>query len=485
MIENGKIDWFRARFVSDETEGQFRDYAFNRYVTSNIVGLSIALTLTSVYIVFDIFETVNPQQVVGLKLGVVAFGAACIAAMRSARFKRHFDMLTMLVVMAMATMFNVFIWWQPTIENTYYMGLIQGLILFSLLLRLEMTSWLYVVGVTMTGFVIAAFSKGDAPAAMLQSTNVFLVSVICVAGVNLLQRYQRIDFLKNRTIEKQNIQLTKMLEDVQLDNERKIAALGMMVHFVRTPIHQISGFTDVVLSQLNSLGRQDDAQDCIENAKFIKAASSELVSNVTRLLEYHRLDELERGLVFEPVNIAGLVTDASDAVADYEKVALTLAEGKIVSASSLLEVALRSLVSNINDHAAEASAITIDVTLGNEGATIRFGDDGPGLDEATFKELSKPLTEIRNHLNTTGASMPMGLRTAARAIEICGGVLTYQQGVDGAFNTFTIELPDMSASTKLANAAAHNDADATDADANDAAVEPSDADRANSKSTAA
>ena len=441
MQDQYKIDWFRAKFADANIEKAFGQYAFKRYLTSNLVGIGIILALNTAYIPFDFVDTQNPIQVVTLKIAVLTMSVGLLMSLRVKSIQPHFNLITTLIVIMLSSTINMIILWQPDLNNTYYIGLIQGLITFSLLLRLEFTSWLVLVTINQIGFMAAAFSKPDSSAAMLQSSNVLVVALICVAGVNLLQRYQRADFVKNRIIEEQNAKLSEMLADVQKDNERKIAALGMLVHFVRTPIHQISGFTDVVMSQLGAVKSPQDAGDCLESAQYIKTASSELVSNVTRLLDYHKLDDIERSAVAENASISDMVLDACEEIRHYDKVAMADSQCVISTYREPLQAALKAIIDNINDHAGDATYYNVRAERVDDGCLITIAEDGPGLEEAEFEELAKPLTEISDHLNTTGARMPMGLRTANRAIDICGGVMSYAKSPTE--NQITIFLPDL------------------------------------------
>ncbi|MEL7486358.1 MAG: ATP-binding protein, partial [Pseudomonadota bacterium] len=70
--------------------------------------------------------------------------------------------------------------------------------------------------------------------------------------------------------------------------------------------------------------------------------------------------------------------------------------------------------------------------------SVIISDNGPGIPPEVFQTSVKPLTEIDNYLSGDGSSPKMGLRTAARAMEICGGALAFDN--DKA-STFTLTFP--------------------------------------------
>ena len=124
-----------------------------------------------------------------------------------------------------------------------------------------------------------------------------------------MRRYQRYDFLKTQIINEQNTQLRELLKDIQDDHDRKIAAMNMLVHFVRTPLHQISGFSDVVLQTLSRQDENETLAPGLDGARYIKNASMDLTENVNRLLTYHRLDEYERADSWTPILIIEALSD--------------------------------------------------------------------------------------------------------------------------------------------------------------------------------
>ena len=144
------------------------------------------------------------------------------------------------------------------------------------------------------GFSVLMSIKYGYDTANVQIVVLMTMSVVCGIGSYLLQKFRRFDFQKALIIDGQNRQLKVLLEDAQRDNDRKLAAMNLLVHFVKTPLHQINGFSDIVM---NSLDRDDGRisfDEGVEGARYIKDATANLSKSVNSLLTYHRLDDLER-----------------------------------------------------------------------------------------------------------------------------------------------------------------------------------------------
>jgi hypothetical protein len=142
-----------------------------------------------------------------------------------------------------------------------------------------------------------------------------------------------------------------------------------------------------------------------------------------RLLDYHRLDDLERSCAPTQVDLNALVGDAAETIDEAKLDAVELEPMTLTTIQPALQMALSRLVDNINRYLPAGETVRVSLTRMPAGAIIAFRYSGGALDLSQFRELSAPLTDIENYLTTSGR-LPMGLRTAARAAAVCGGALT-------------------------------------------------------------
>ncbi len=444
MPETDKINLLSSRFASKKSETAFQAHIFKRNIKVNAWGIGIGLSVFILYIFSDFIDTVNPSRPVIVRLITFALSAALFSTLLSPRMRKNHDMVIAFIVLLMCSSLNVILWLQPSLDNTWYLGLIQSYIMAAVLLRLSFHSMCLVVGVSFVQFAVVAGGMSDQQAALLQSTNVALVGAIALLGVYLMQRYQRIDFLKTQTISEQNIQLNALLKDVRRDNQRKVAALNMLVHFVKTPLHQISGFSDIVMDSLASDNDQYDPEAGVESARYIKDATANLANSVNNLLVYHRLDEVESRKE-EPSLMTSAVADLGELIGAGIKVTMKGSTEEVRTSEYAAKTAIQSLADYYNASPEGVSKLTITLQQHGDIASLILHDDGQPISAQQFAEEIKPLTKIENYLTSQGSDMPMALRIVARASEVCGGEFLHKELPDG--NRFILTFRDSTSQT--------------------------------------
>ena len=436
MSRREKINPWTGQFADAELEAAYQRGVHDRNLRSNIFGVCIGQFSLVAYIFAEYVDSASPTMTVGIRLTAFVIVTLMLLSLRIPKVALNQDrvFVTISIVMGLSLVGIVAV--QPSLENTYYIGLIHGFLLMALLLRLQFISMLFAVSILQSSFTIVAFAKGDSLAALLQASNLLMVGVICVAGVYLLQRYQRADFLKNQLIETQNVQLKGLLEAAERDNERKIAALNMLVHFIKTPLHQITGFSDILVNATQDSGGGETA----ENARYIKKATANLTKSVNGLLTYHRLDEAESGDEPETVSMAAMMEDFSELlVGDVEFSRTKTADLSIRAAPDVLRTALKCLAEHYADPDTGAARVSASTAAEGDRVVLSIRDDGRVLSSAQFEDLVQPLTAIESYLGHTGDEMPMALRTVARAVEIIGGDFSHTTLADG--NRYELTLP--------------------------------------------
>ena len=437
MAETAPINRWMATFNDAETEAAYNKYAFAENLRTNTRSFWILFFLYSSYAVIDLNTLVYAQEAVAVRLTAsVSILCAIVAYQRPGLARFHETIASfLLVVLGAAICFIIFR--EPDLSNSYYVALIQGGVVTSFLFRLRFRKAVVSLLCTLSIFGFAVHQKEPADQALLQFFIILTMYGLCAVGIYFIQIHLRQDFAKARIISIQNQQLTEMLESVQSDNERKIAAMNVLVHFVRTPVHQIAGFTDIVINELRDV--KDVPAMCGEGVQYIKSASQDLSSNVSKLLSYHRLDEFPTHQEPSVVGLSESVSETFLYIDEGIKVAPEIDDIRMTTHEGPLKIALSSLAEYYKDQRPSLSTLKIDML--DQGAVVQLEitDDCPLLDKETFEHNSKPLTELEDYLRVSGAEMSMLLRTVRKAIEICGGSFTHETRDDQ--NVMVITLP--------------------------------------------
>jgi hypothetical protein len=238
---SNRINRWTGKFVDPAVEAAFERHSAERNRRSNDLALMIALPLNAAYVLFDPFMLSDPIAAFRIRIAAVAVATILFIVMRTSRGRTAHEPLTAAAMLILGGAMNAIMWSEPTLAGDYYVGLIQGAVFMSFVVRIGLGRLAAVFAVTLGSFYVVAFSRGRAEEAMLQCLALTTMYFVCAFGVYLLESMRRAEYAQSRTIALQNEKLNALLADVQLDNARKVAAMNLLVHFVKTPIHQIAG----------------------------------------------------------------------------------------------------------------------------------------------------------------------------------------------------------------------------------------------------
>ena len=433
---NTQLKALTGTFVSPQTEAAYQAFVADSDRMANFRVLLFALPIFPFYAVLDYFTLDDPGHAIVLRLASSMLCLAMFLALRSARTTQIYEWITFAVVVILGVTINGINYLFADLADSYYVGLVQGCVFVCFLLRISFVKTVLAQLTLVFGFIPGAYARPDASEAGIQSVVMVTMIIVCSIGAYLLQRFRRFDFQKVLIIEEQNAKLNELLTEAQRDNERKIAALNMLVHFVKTPLHQITGFSDILVSAMGDSANNESA----ENARYIKNASVNLTKSINNLLNYHRLDDAESRATPEPIELSCIVDDFSELLPE----GVSLSKGEIISGAVMADPEImRAALDGIADHYREkrtgATRVVLSIESEKGAVVINIRDDAGILSAAQYEDLVQPLTQMQGYLSHTGDEMPMALRTVARAVEISGGDMAHTALADG--NRYKLTLP--------------------------------------------
>ncbi len=444
---SSRINRWTGKFVDPAVEAAFELHSAERNRRSNDLAFVIALPLNAAYVLFDPFMLSDPVGAFRIRTVAVAVATVLFVAMRTDWGRKAHVALTAAAMLVLGGAMNAIMWNEPTLAGDYYVGLIQGAVFMSFVVRIGIGRLIAVFAATLGSFYVVAFSRGRAEEALLQCLALTTMYFVCAFGVYLLESMRRAEYAQSRTIALQNEKLNALLADVQLDNARKVAAMNLLVHFVKTPIHQITGFTDVIRRQIETPGCEGRRAETLESAAFIQSASRDLSRNVSRLLSYYRLDE-KAAAAPDLVELDALILDHVDRL--QEPPSMKLDKVAIVNRREIVSDAIRAMIDRYEDGQESSALAEIRVERAEGAASVVFVDRGPPLSDEEFARQIKPLDKLDHYLTANGSSMLLGLRTVARAAEICGGAMTHH--FEDGRNFYVVEFRDLAATPEASGA---------------------------------
>jgi len=227
------------------------------------------------------------------------------------------------------------------------------------------------------------------------------------------------------------------------EQESKDDFLAFASHELRSPLTSVVGLSKWLAKQTTTHPEMfnADGRDAIET---LEHEAERMASIVEVFLDLSRIEVGRIQCYPEPVDIAGLVLEQSDALRRrYPHVVITVHGVEdpwvIVTDPACVEQALTNLLDNAAKYGGDAPAVTLTLERDGKGAAIRVRDRGPGIspeDQAHIFER-----RYRGGGSAKGKrGLGVGLFITRAMVEALGGTLSLT-GAPGEGAEFVITLP--------------------------------------------
>ncbi|WP_370338568.1 sensor histidine kinase [Parvularcula marina] len=307
----------------------------------------------------------------------------------------------------------------------YYVGLIQLAVQFSAVARLNFRVCAGLLSFMTITLVIA--THGFAPGPDLLAGQVMVVSIFlgAAAGNYFLERNRRKEFMTYREREHYFAQVLEMAEDAERSVDRKNALLNVLGHVVKTPLHQIIGYAQIIEQTDQPDGPGDETRSF---ASEIYRAGTSLSHQSQRLLDYSRADA---GLLpaspqmTTPTRVVREAIYRHQSPAETKRITLNLecGEENIFVDPRHMTRALDELIDNAVRYCPPGSTITISSEVTSIGDIISIRDDGPGITNSNFDLAGEALRQVEDVRKLGGDKLGIGVSLSRTLTRIAGGKL--------------------------------------------------------------
>jgi signal transduction histidine kinase len=242
-------------------------------------------------------------------------------------------------------------------------------------------------------------------------------------------------------IEERRQELERINTELRKANRVKSEFLAVMGHELKTPLHAIRGYSQLLLEGVD--GPLTPAQQ--GDLKNILQAGDHLLELIDNILKFSKIEAGEEKLLFESVRASEVIEDAIkniNSLARSKGLALRVyAEPvSIVCDRTKLRQILINLLSNAVKHTTQGK---IEVITETQNDSVRFAvaDTGVGIPAEYHEEIFEPFTQVDSSTTRESQGVGLGLAIVKKYVEMHGGrVGVESQPEKGSTFYFTIPL---------------------------------------------
>lgn len=309
----------------------------------------------------------------------------------------------------------------------YYVGLVQLAVQFSAVARLNFRVCAGLLLFMTLTLVVATQGFAAGPDLLAGQVMVVCIFLGSAAGNYFLERNRRMEFMTYREREHYYAKVLDMAEDAERSVERKNALLNVLGHVVKTPLHQIIGYAQIIEQTDQPVGPTDETRSF---ASEIYRAGTTLSHQSQRLLDYSRADA---GLLpstkqhTTPARIAREAIYRHQAPAEAKRISLTIECGQedILVDPRHLTHAIDELVDNSVRYCPPGSNVTISSRTSPLGTVISVQDNGPGITNSNIDLAGEALRHVEDVRKLGGDKLGIGVSLSRTLSRIAGGTLYF------------------------------------------------------------
>jgi signal transduction histidine kinase len=246
------------------------------------------------------------------------------------------------------------------------------------------------------------------------------------------------------TLQVRERELARVNEALRKANRIKDEFSASMSHELKTPLHAIRAYAQLLLEGIDGPLTEPQRQD----VEALLAAGDHLLHLIEGILRYSALEAGQAMPVIADVNVAEVVEQARKNVAHLARskglpIEAAVDGGLVVRAD---ETMLRQVLINLLHNAikyTKRGAITVRVAAAQEAAgrvVLSVSDTGPGIPEGYEHEVFEPFRRAGQAGRPEIDGIGLGLAVAKRYIEQQGGTIWFESA-HGRGTTFFVALP--------------------------------------------
>jgi PAS domain S-box-containing protein len=247
-------------------------------------------------------------------------------------------------------------------------------------------------------------------------------------------------------VEERTVEIRNALKLANAANEAKSHFLATMTHELRTPLHTILGYAEMVREDLADSG--DDSAN--RDLTLIVEAARHLLILIGEILDFSKIEAGEVQAEIRDVDIEKFASEIASEVqvlAQKQNNELRCEIGSSLGICQTDPTRLKQCLHNLLSNAAKFThegTITLHVCAssrdGEDGFYFEVADTGIGMSAQTLAAIFEPFKQADESFTRKYGGTGLGLPITKQLIELLGGRLSVTSR-EGAGSTFTAWLP--------------------------------------------
>lgn len=243
------------------------------------------------------------------------------------------------------------------------------------------------------------------------------------------------------SIVKKDEQMIHVNLEMQRANRAKSDFLAAMSHDLKTPLHVIAGYAQLMLE--GDGGAPTDVQKSHLGGTL--RAADRLLEFIERILSFSKIESGEEPLRCKPVNVQALTAEVVESLQP-------LAQQKGLDLSAVIETQttlnadtakMKQVLSNLIENAikyTETGSVKVRVYQKNAGVFWTIQDSGPGIPKRYETFIFEPFGRLHSTHGRMAEGMGLGLAIVKRYVELHRGRVSVKS-VPGQGSTFVVFIP--------------------------------------------
>jgi len=265
-----------------------------------------------------------------------------------------------------------------------------------------------------------------------------------IKNINILRLQAEKITLQSKDIKKQKEQLENRNSELTTLNEEKNNLIKVLAHDLRSPIHQIQGFLNIVLLESGNL-----SQDQMNYLDQIKEISNRANKMIGKILDVDALESNRVNIIYEDIDLEKLLehiilTFSYDA--NNKDIQIKFAVDKkggnytIKLDRLYMTQIMENLISNSLKFSNNHTVIKIELHKTNNKVLISVNDQGQGFTEEDKKRLFKKFQQLSARPTSGEKSTGLGLSIVKKYVDLMNGNIWVESEENNGARFF-IEFP--------------------------------------------